>query len=154
MAARELSPEVEETPGRGFWIGLALGLPVMAYGAVELFGQAGSTRATNVAVWIGGGLLLHDLLFAPVVITAVWAIGKVLPERLRAPIRAGVLGTALVIAIGWPALRGYGNRPDNRTIHPLDYTTAVLTAMAVVWALVGAWVLVAAIDRRRRRPGG
>jgi hypothetical protein len=107
-----------------------------------------------VAVWLGGGLLLHDLLFVPIVVTVVWGIGKVLPARHRAPTCAGVLGTALVIAIGWPGLRGYGNRPDNPTIHPLDYTTAVLTATAVVWAAVGLWLLVVAIDRRRRTPDG
>jgi len=139
----------DDTPGRGFWIGLAVGLPVMVYGAAELIGQAGWPRAGDVAVWLGGGLLLHDLLLAPLVIAVVWAVGTVFPSGLRAPVRAGILGSALVVAIGWPALRGYGNRPDNRTIHPLDYSTAVLTAIALVWLLVAAWMLIAWVHGRR-----
>ena len=38
-------------------------------------------------------------------------------------------GSALVVAIGWPGLRGYGNKSDNATIHPLDYGSAVLTVL-------------------------
>ncbi len=143
----------DDTPGRGFWIGIAVGAPVMVYGAAELIGQAGWPRARDVAVWLGGGLLVHDVLLAPLVIAAVWAVGTVFPADLRAPIRAGILGSALVIAIGWPALRGSGNRPDNRTVHPLDYSTAVLTALALVWLLVALWMAIGAVRRRWGLPG-
>ena len=62
-----------------------------------------------------------------------------------------MLGSALIVAIGWPALRGYGNKPDNATIHPLDYGTSVLTALALLWAAVALWVLLASLRRRRVR---
>jgi hypothetical protein len=38
--------------------------------------------------------------------------------------------------------------PDNHSVQPLNYATAVLTVVAVVWLLCGAWFLV---DLRRSR---
>ena len=60
-------------------------------------------------------------------------------RRCTRRLRAAVLGSGLILAIGWPGLRGYGNKPDNATIHPLDYSTAVLTLLVLVWAAALAW---------------
>jgi hypothetical protein len=144
----EVRPEV---PGRGFWIGLALGTPLMLYGVVGLVDQTRWSRSFGVARWFGGGILLHDLVLVPTMIGVVWVIGRATPSPVHTPLRVAVLASALVVAIGWPGLRGYGNRPDNATIHPLDYTSGVLTVLALVWAVAlgwSAWRLV----RRRDRP--
>jgi hypothetical protein len=131
---------VADVPGRGFWIGLALGAPVIAYGAVGLVDQVGWPRTFDVARWFGGGILLHDLVLVPIVLLLVWVIGRIAPPLLRTPLRAAVLGSGLVLALAWPGLRGYGNQADNATIHPLDYTSAVLTALALVWGVALVWV--------------
>ncbi len=138
-----------DRPGTGLWIGLALGTPVMLYGAYGLVHQAGWTRSFQVATWLGGGLLLHDLLLVPVVLALVWAVGKVVPPPLRLPVRVGILGSALIVAVAWPALRGYGDKPDNATVHPLDYTSAVLTALAMLWAAAALWGVLAWVRRPR-----
>ncbi len=138
-----------ERPGPGFWIGLALGTPVMLYGAIELVQQAGWPRAFNVATWLGGGLLLHDLVLVPIVLALVWIVGRIAPAFVRAPLRVGILASALIIAIAWPALRGYGDRTDNPTVHPLDYGSSVLTALAIVWSVVVLWSLLAFLRRSR-----
>ena len=142
----------DERPGLGFWIGLALGTPVMLYGAYELVQQAGWPRAFNVATWLGGGLLLHDLVLVPIVLALVWAIGRLAPPAVRTPLRVGVLGSALIVAVAWPALRGYGDRPDNPTVHPLDYGSAVLTALAILWGAVVLWALLAILRRQPVQP--
>jgi hypothetical protein len=121
---------------RGLWIGLAIGAPIMVYGALELLSKVGSRHLAQTGEWIAGGLLAHDLAVAPTLIALVWVAGQTLPSRARTAVRAGTLGTILVLAIGGPALLGYGNRPDNPTVHPLDYPTAVLTSIAIVWGLV------------------
>jgi hypothetical protein len=149
VSARE---PVTEIPGRGFWIGLALGAPLMAYGAVELVQQVGWPRTFDVARWFGGGILFHDLVLVPIVLVVVWAIGRWTPPEVHTPLRAAVLGSALVIAIGWPGLRGYGNKPDNATIHPLDYTSAVLTLLALLWGAALVWSAWRLARRGGRRP--
>ncbi len=141
-----------EQPGRGFWIGLALGTPVMLYGAVEMVQQVGWPRAFNVATWLGGGLLLHDLVLVPVVLALVWLVGRFAPAVVRTPLQTGILGSGLVLAVAWPALRGYGDRPDNATVHPLDYGSAVLTVLALLWAAVVLWSAVAFVRRTRTHP--
>jgi len=131
--------QIAAIPGRGFWVGLVLGTPVMVYGAVELVQQTGWSRAFGVARWFGGGILLHDLVLVPIVLAVVWAIGRWTPPPVRTPLRAAVLGSALIVAVGWPGLRGYGNKPDNATIHPLDYGSAVLTLLVLLWVGALAW---------------
>ena len=139
----------EERPGVGFWIGLALGTPVMVYGAYELVQQVGWPRAFDVAKWLGGGLLLHDLVLVPIVLALVWVVGRIASPLVRNPLRTGILGSALIVAIGWPALRGYGYHSDNPTIHPLDYGTAVLTALGLLWGAVALWLFLAVVRRDR-----
>ena len=146
-----MTATTDERPGLGFWIGLALGTPIMAYGAYELVAQVGWPRAFDVATWLGGGLLLHDLVLVPIVLASVWGIGRVAPPAVRNPLRAGILGSALIVAVAWPALRGYGDRPDNATVHPLDYGSAVLTALAILWGAVVLWSVLAIVRRRRIR---
>jgi hypothetical protein len=129
----------QEIPGRGFWIGLVFGTPIMVYGAIELVQQIGQARALSVARWFGGGILLHDLVLVPIVLGVVWAIGRWTPAAVHTPLRTAVLGTGLIVAVGWPGLRGYGNKPDNATIHPLDYTSAVVTLLVLLWVAALAW---------------
>lgn len=148
-----MSAPHDEGPGRGFWIGLALGAPVMVYGAVELIREAGFPRALDVARWLGSGLLLHDLVLAPVVLALVWVVGRAVGPQLQTPLRAGILGSALVVAVAWPALRGYGRRADNPTVHPLDYGSAVLTALTIVWVFVTLWIVASWVRPTAGRDG-
>ena len=72
----------------------------------------------------------------------MWAIGDLADATpaVRSPLRVAVLGSQrLVVAIGWPGLRGYGNKSDNVTIHPLDYGSAVLTVLVLLWGAALAW---------------
>ncbi len=138
-------------PGRAFWIGLAVGVPVMTYGAVGLVHQAGWPRAFAAGRWLAGGLALHDLVLVSLVIALVWVIGRGTPRWLRTPLQSAVLGGVLVLALAWPGLRGYGNRPDNPTVHPLRYGSALLTVLAVVWVLAAVWSCWR-FARRHQRP--
>ena len=71
---------------------------------------------------------------------------------MRAPVRAGLFASAVVILVGWAALRGYGRDhvPDNPTVDPLDYGSAVLTVLAVIWGAVAVWAAMAWFRSRAR----
>ena len=73
------------------------------------------------------------------------------PAACSAPVRAGLFASIVVILVGWAALRGYGRDqvPDNPTVDPLNYGTAVLTVLLTVWAAVALWAGFA-IRRSRR----
>ena len=47
-------------------------------------------------------------------------------------------------------MRGYGRArtPDNPTVQPLDYATAVMTVVIVIWILAAVWLAVRLVRRR------
>ncbi len=142
---------VTESHGAGFWIAAVVGIGIMGFGAKGLLDAAPATRPNEVLV---GGLgldVLHDALLAPLVCAIGLVLTRVLPRWLRAPVRAGLLASGTAIIVGWAALRGYGRDavPDNPTVDPLHYGTAVLTVLGAVWVAVAIW---AVLSWYRSRP--
>jgi hypothetical protein len=137
--------------GIAFWIAAVIGLGIMAYGGVGLLDAAPATRPGQVGVGLVGLDLLHDAVVAPLVCLAGWWIVRPAPRWLRRPLRWGLLATVMLVLVGWPALRGYGRDrvPDNATVDPLHYGTALATVLLVVWATVGIWTLASWLRRRR-----
>jgi hypothetical protein len=147
----------EDPAGRGFWLGLAAGTAVMGYGVWGLVQESDATRPGDLARWFAGGLLVHDLAVAPLVSVAAALVGRVVRGPWRAPVCAGLGASAVLVAIGWPALRGYGSErvPDNPSVQPLDEATALAWVVGAVWVLVLTWGVLAtrrAQFTRRVRP--
>jgi len=142
--------------GRTFWIAVAIGAAVMAYGAIGLVSDAGFGASTNVAAWLAGADVANDVVLAPLACLVGAAVARVLPRWCRAPVQAALLTTGVLLIVVFPALRGYGRDtvPDNLSVDPLDYTTSTLTALAVVWAAAGAWLVLrlalSGVGRHRR----
>jgi len=142
-------PISDDEHGARFWVGLAAGVAVMGWG-IWLFLDA-SPRAEarrSFATWIVGADLAHDLVLAPVVAVVAWGLARVVPDRWWPPVQAGLVISAFVVLLALLPLAGTADPVGNPTIQPLDYPTATLTALALVWAGVGAWV-VGRLARRR-----
>ena len=131
----------DEQGGAGFWIGAVLGVGIMVFGLKGLLDAAPATRPSQVAFGLLGLDVLHDAVVAPLACGVGLVLTRSLPRHLRAPIRAGLFASGLAILVGWAALRGYGRDqvPDNPTVDPLNYGTAVLTVLAIIWAGVALW---------------
>jgi hypothetical protein len=144
---------MKENDTRGLLVGLALGVPLMLVGVVGMLQHLRSTPPSSFLRFFVGGDLVHDFVVAPVAVAVGLLVVRRFPARLRAPLRAALFASAVLVAIAWPALRGYGRArvPDNPTVDPLDYGTAIASALAVVWAGAACWVA-AIVLRRRRRP--
>jgi len=139
-------------PGRGLWVGLAVGAPVTVFGVVGLIDQAGIERSLATLRWEVGLLVVHDALLVPCVLALVWAASHVLPRPVHAPVVAGLLGSALVVAIALPGVRGLGNPSGNPTVHPFDTTAALAWALAALWGVVLMWAVAGAVSARRKPP--
>jgi len=133
---------LNERPGRGLWVGLVIGAPVVAFGIMGLVRDSSVSRVWSVTLWAGGLLALHDAVIVPIALAVVWAIGCVVPVAYRAPARFAVLGTALAVALAWPGLRMLGNPSHNPTVHPLDYGAALAWVVAAVWGAALVWTAV------------
>jgi hypothetical protein len=137
-----------ERAGPAAWVGLLLGCTVLVFGAVGLVTSTSSDAARMIASWVVGADLLHNLVVAPTVGIMGLLLARVVPRPWRAPVRAGAIASATVLLVAYPLLRGYGHEhvPDNPSVLPLNYTTALATVLAIVW--VGA--LVWGLQSRRR----
>lgn len=118
----------------------AFGLAAIAFGVWSLreleFGQLLST-----GIWLAAGPVIHDGLFAPLVIGLLIVTARVLPPAARRPagIALVVWGTVTIMAI--PVLSGMGGKPGNPTLLDLPYWRNWLLATAVVLLMVLLWSL-------------
>ncbi|WP_405486952.1 hypothetical protein [Streptomyces sp. NBC_00096] len=95
----------------------------------------------GVLVWLGGALVLHDGVIAPLVLAAGLAVAA---GPARGPVRGALLTAGALVLVTLPLLLRPG-APPNPSALPLPYgrnLAVVLAAVAVaagVVALVGRW---------------
>jgi hypothetical protein len=127
------------------------GLAAAAYGAWLLqddsFGDL-----VGVMIWLLAGVLLHDVVLAPVTIVLVVVAARWMPGAWRAPAAAAlvVLGSVTLWAV--PVLGRFGARPDNLTLLDRNYVAgwALVAGLTLLGTL--AWAI-AQTRRSGRGPG-
>jgi hypothetical protein len=139
--------------GVAFWVGLVVGGAVMAVGVRGVLDHAAGTDPGLLAAWVVGADLVHDLVLAPVAIGVGWLVGRRVRGTWRAPVQGALVATGVVLLVAWAPWRGYGRdtRPDNPTVAPLDYTTAALTVLAIIWCAAAVWGVVRSRPRAPTR---
>lgn len=132
----------DTTSRRGLLIGLATGLPVIAYGLRGVLVDADDTHPAELARWVVGAALVHDVVLAPAVLAVGWALSKVVPPSAWRPVRWGLMTTGLLALVAWPLVRGYGEDPTIPSLLPRDYASGLATGVAAVWLAAAAWFAV------------
>ncbi|MFC4786251.1 hypothetical protein ACT8ZV_17370 [Nocardioides sp. MAHUQ-72] len=135
----------------------AVGVLLGAYGAWLLLSRQDASRIVDAATWLAAGVVLHDVVLAPLVV-ALAAIGaRALPWAARGPATVAlvVLGSVTLLAV--PVLGRFGARADNPTLLDRPYVAGwlVLATLVVVAAAVATVVRArraAAGPSRGRRP--
>lgn len=133
------SPEL----GPGFWIAVVVGGALMAWGGyLFIDATAAFDQRLNFVGYLVGAAVVHDLAVAPVVCGVGLLTARLVPGRARAPVQAGFIASGAVLVVAILPLRGTADAVGNDTIQPLNYATATLTALAIVWVAAGAWLAV------------
>jgi hypothetical protein len=135
-------------PSWSFWIGLAIGTVLMVYGAVGLLGASAVTRPRNFATWFLGAGIVHDAVFAPLVVLVGWLTLRLVPRIARNPVRVALGFSVLLVATTWPLVRRWGARSANPSLLPLDYGRNVVLGLVLIW-LVTAAIVVIRLTRAR-----
>lgn len=143
------APTGSSRHGRLFWAGVVVGGAVMAFGVAGLVADQRGDQVVNWLTFLVGLDLAHDAVVAPAACAAGVLVTRALPPSWRAPVQAGLLASAAVLLVAAAPLRHTAERVGNPTLQPLDYRTATLTALAIVWGVVLAVTL---LHRRARRP--
>jgi hypothetical protein len=136
--------------GGAFWLGTALGTAIAGFGVYGLVTNLHDIALTSWLKTLGGGLIAHDLLFAPLVVIGSVLLVRVLPGRVRAPIQVALIVSAALIAVAIPVVHGAGRLANNPSLLPSEhYGARLIGALSVVWAItVGTLV----VRRLRARP--
>jgi hypothetical protein len=135
--------------GAGFWLSGVVGWAVIGVGLRGIFVNSLDTRPANLAKFVVGGALLHDLLIAPLVIVAAVVVARAVPGRARATVQAALVVTGVVALFSYPLVRAYGLAANNPTSLPHNYALNLLVVVGMVWAVAAAVLVV-----RLRRPAG
>jgi hypothetical protein len=130
----------ETTSRRGLLIGLALGLPIIGYGLRGAIVDAADTHPSELARWVIGTALAHDLVLVPVAAAIALLVHRFTPGPAWPPVRTGLVATGVLALVGWPFVRGYGDDPTNPSVLPRNYGAGLAAAVGVVWLAVAAWV--------------
>ncbi|MCJ0874290.1 hypothetical protein [Streptomyces sp. AP-93] len=101
----------------------------------------------DVLVWMGGAVVLHDGIIAPLVLAAGLAVAAV---PARGLVRGALLTAGVLVLVTLPLLLRPGT-PPNPSALPLPYGRNLLLVLAAVAVAAGA---MAAVGRwRSSRPG-
>lgn len=140
----------EERAGPLFWISAAAGWTVIAFGVRGIVQHSIDTRPTELAAFVVGGALLHDLVVAPLVILVGVLVARTVPGRVRAVVQGALVVTAIVALFSYPLVRAYGLVANNPTSLPHNYAANLLVVLGVVWAVAAGTLAVRLRDRRPR----
>jgi hypothetical protein len=128
-------------------VSVLAGLLAMAYGGWRLH-DLGWANARATVVWLIGGVVLHDAVFAPLVLGVALVALHVVPRHTLAPCVVALVVLVPVTLVGIPELGRFGARADNPTLLDRPYWLgwSLLVTLVVVLVTVGAAVAA------RRRP--
>lgn len=124
------------------------GIGVGGYGLVLLLDLSTPT-VVRVLTWAAVAVVIHDLVFAPLCAAIGVAGGRLLPVRWRSPFGVAALCSVVLVLLAIPVYDKPGLRPDNPTVLDRDYPMGLLSALAVVWLCVPAYLLLRRLPVRQ-----
>jgi hypothetical protein len=133
------------------------GVSLLVFGIQGLLDEPYLTgHRLEVLLWGAWGIVLHDGVWIPLVLTAGLLLGRVVPARVRGALTAGLMTAAALTAVGLPAVVREDDHHGNATLLPLPYLRnwlLLLAAVAVGTAVSAAVLWWRGGGGRRGRPG-
>ncbi|OKH63540.1 hypothetical protein EB72_11415 [Mycobacterium sp. SWH-M1] len=119
---------------------VAAGVALAAYGALLLVDDPPAVLM-RIVLWAAAGVVLHDVVFAPVCAALGFAGRRLVPAGWRAPAAIAALCSVVLALVAVPVYDKPGMRPDNMTLLDRNYVAGFWIALAVIWACVPLAVL-------------
>jgi hypothetical protein len=120
---------------------VVLGVALGGYGAVLLW-ENPPVIIVRILVWSVVGVVLHDLVFAPVCVTLGFAGRRLIPDNWLPPIAVAAFCSVVLVFLAIPVYGKPGMRPDNMTVLDRNYPLGFWISLALVWACVPLYCLV------------
>ncbi|HYR17537.1 MAG TPA: hypothetical protein VEQ67_25480 [Mycobacterium sp.] len=119
---------------------VVLGLVVGVYGAVLVLDNP-PVIIIRIVVWALVGIVLHDLVFAPICVALGFAGRRLISGRWWPPIALAALCSVVLVFLAVPVYGKPGMRPDNMTVLDRNYELGLWISLAIVWACVPLYYL-------------
>lgn len=153
-ASPTAAPTRSAKHGIGFWAAVVAGGAIAGYGIAGFLDRYPDlSHRISLARWIVGVDLTHDLVLAPTVVIIGLVVRRIVPARALAPVQFAMMASGVVLLIAWRPLRGSAAYHHNATAQPLNYATATLTVLAVIWTIAATWCLLRGNGHHRHRAG-
>ena len=121
---------------------IILGIAIAGYGTVLLW-DFPVVIIVRIAVWAGVGLAVHDFVFAPLCAVLGLTGSKLVRGRWWTPVTVAGLCTVVLGLLAIPVYAKPGLRPDNMTVLNRDYPLGLWVSIAIVWACVPVYYVIA-----------
>ncbi len=138
-----------------------LGVLTMAWGAWLVLRGGRATDPVGVAAWLGGVVIVHDVVLAPAVVVLSVVAAHVLKPRPRAVVQSAFVVCATVAVTSAPLWLGrlvHRLPTANSSVDPWDYPRNLVLVLGGVVAVVAgsaaarAWLPTARNARKVRPP--
>jgi len=129
---------------------IAVGIGIAGYG-VALALDEPRVILFRMVVWALVGVVLHDLVFAPVCVALGFAGRRLIPQKWWGPVALAALCSVVLVMLAIPVFDKPGMRPDNLTVLDRDYHAGLWISLAIVWACVPLYLLAARLLPLRKR---
>ena len=119
---------------------VVLGVVVGGYGAVLLW-ENPPVIIMRILGWALVGVVLHDLVFAPLCVALGYAGRRLVPGRWWPPVAVAALCSMVLVFLAIPVYGKPGLRPDNLTVLDRNYPLGLWISLAVGWTCVPLYYL-------------
>ena len=116
-----------------FWVSAAAGWAVIAWGVRGALHHHIDTRPAELGRFFVGGVVVHDLVFVPLVLAGGVVLGRTVRGRWRAPVQAALIISGCAALFAWPEVRDYARVLHNPSSLPHNYTANLLVVVVAVW---------------------
>ena len=121
---------------------MVLGVALGVYGAVLLW-ENPPVIIMRIVVWALVGVVLHDLVFAPLCVALGFAGRRLIPGKWWPPVTVAAFCTVVLVFLAIPVYGKPGMRPDNMTVLDRNYPLGLSISLSIVWMCVLVYLLAA-----------
>ena len=110
----------------------AAGIGLLLFGVFRLFTEVPGRSLIFLGVWLVAALVIHDGLLSPLVVAVGWLLRRLVPDRGRRFLQAGLIAGALVIVIAVPMIYLRGSQPAVKALLLRNYGANLSLILAVI----------------------
>ena len=129
---------------------VAVGLVIGGYGAVLVW-ENPPVIIVRIVAWALVGVVLHDLVFAPVCAALGFAGRRLIPGRWWPPVAVAAFCSIVLVFLAIPVYGKPGMRPDNMTVLDRNYPLGLWISLGLVWGCVPLYYLASLLRMRTDR---